>query len=453
MRFPENFKWGAASSAYQTEGAWREDGKGLSIWDTFSHTEGTTFDGSTGDIACDAYHRFEEDLDIMQYMGIKVYRFSISWPRILPEGTGVVSGAGLAYYEKVIDGCISRGIEPWITLYHWDLPQALQDKGGWASRSTAYAFRDYAEIIAEHFGDRVPYFITLNEPQCAIGLGNCSGRHAPGNHLSPEALFPLWHNMLLAHGLAAAAIRRKCPGVKISAASTGDLCTLAEHTSLIPDSLRRACFTTAKDNSGNFFFNHQWFLDPLETGKYPEDPANPWYKASREVPAEELAVIHQPLDFISLNIYTGHEMQPAADGSMQPLPRYDGFPRTALKWPVTPEVLYWGPRLVFDRYHKPVAISENGLSLNDWVSLDGDVHDPNRIDFLHRYLLELRQAAAEGVPVIGYLHWSLTDNYEWNDGYKERFGLIYIDYRDGTRIPKDSADWYSHVIRTNGSEL
>lgn len=452
MSFPKDFMWGTASASYQIEGGAYEDGKGLSIWDTFSHIPGKIFGGHTGDVACDAYHRYEEDLDIMASLGIKHYRFSISWPRILPNGTGEINEKGLEYYDKVVDGCLARGIEPWITLYHWDLPQALQDLGGWNNRDTAYAFAKYTEIVAAHFKGRVKRFMTFNEPQCIVGLGHGFANHAPGIPLEANEMFVLWHHVMLAHGLGCQALRAHIPDAIIGVASTGNLSYPNEQLEKTPEEVLTQTFTTDTSEAG-WFFNHQWFLDPLCFGHYPEDVTSPWYALGKAVSKEDLAIIAQPLDFIALNIYNGHEMGRGEDGVFHVLSKYPGYPRTALKWPVTPEVLYWGPRLIHERYQLPIVISENGLSCNDKIYLDGKVHDPDRIDFLHRYLRELRRACEDNIPVIAYLHWSFTDNFEWYSGYDDRFGIVYMDYRNQQRIPKDSAYWYKEVIKENGENL
>ena len=522
MSFSNGFIWGAASASYQIEGGAFEDGKGPSIWDQFSHTPGKTAGGHTGDVAADAYHRFEEDLDLMQQLGIRHYRFSISWPRVVPDGTiSGLNSAGLAYYDRLIDGCLARGITPWVTLYHWDLPLALQENGGWLNRETACHFADYAAFIAAHFRGRVRHFITVNEPQCAIGLGLGTGVHAPGLKLDDKQLFTAWHTLLLAHGLAVRAIRKSVPDAVIGASSTGALSYLTEETCRklteaageptaeletaaengpaaglltksgylkhTPTALSDAAFLSlpVEQNPG-YYFNHQWFLDPVFLGHYPDDPQNPWAAFVSSVAPKDLEIISSPIDFAGLNIYNGHELVPgtsdsgpsasgphgfglsdpgpSASGlpdsgcriSDQPLitaGKYPGYPRTALKWPVTPEVLYWGPRLIWERYGKPVCITENGQSCNDRIFLDGKVHDPDRIDFLHRYLRELKKAVCDGFPVRAYFHWAFTDNFEWNSGYDERFGLVYIDYRDQRRIPKDSAAWYAGVIKENGESL
>ncbi|MBR2547611.1 MAG: beta-glucosidase [Eubacterium sp.] len=452
MEFPQDFIWGTASSSYQIEGGAFDDGKGPSIWDTFSHRPGTIADGTNGDVACDSYHRFEEDLDILKSLGIRNYRFSVSWPRVIPEGTGDINKAGLEYYDKVVDGCIERGIDPWMTVYHWDLPQALEDKGGWQNRDTVAAFRDYTRVLAEHFGDRVKHWFTINEPEIFIGLGYGTGEHAPGLRLEPREQFRCWHNALLAHGEAVRVIRDVVPDAVIGAAATGMLGYVHEHLKETPKEISDFSFHTGESQlkDGHFFFFYQWAFDPMVKGKYPDDPISPWSRCAEEMSSEEgfredMELISQPLDFLGLNIYNGTEMDPA--NGCQVMQRYVGFPRTAIGWHVTPEVMYWGPRQIWERYGLPMVISEDGQSCNDRIFLDGKVHDPDRIDFLQRYLEELSDVIKDGVPVKGFFHWSFTDNLEWNSGYDERFGLVYIDYRTQDRTVKDSAYWYSRLIQ------
>lgn len=452
MKFAKDFIWGAASASYQIEGGAFDDGKGPSIWDTFSHKPGTIIDGQNGDVACDAYHKFEEDLDILQKLGIKNYRFSISWPRVMPAGSGEVNKAGLDYYDKVVDGCLSRGIEPWVTLYHWDLPQALEDKGGWQNRETAVLFGEYAKLMVEHFRGRVSKYMTLNEPETFIGLGYCAGEHAPGLKLEYADQFKCWHNMMLAHGYSVMAIREADPGATVGAVPCGNVGYIKDHTAETPAGLPDYMFHSQPDDTGvpRSFFTYHWFMDPAVFGKYPDDPESPWAEASEaftKAPEYEsdMAIIRQPLDFVGVNIYSGIELDPENDYKVKPF--YAGYPRTAFKWPITPGALYWGPRLIYERYGLPIYLTENGLSCNDKIYLDGKVHDLDRIDFLTRYLNEASDAAADGVPIKGYFQWSLTDNFEWANGYTERFGLVYVDYPTGKRIIKDSAYWYSDLIK------
>lgn len=451
LEFPKIFIWGCASAAYQIEGAPAEDGKGPSIWDVFSHKPGAIAGGFTGDVACDAYHHLDEDLDLMQTLGIPNYRFSVSWPRVLPEGTGEINEAGLAYYDRLVDGCLVRGIVPWITLYHWDLPQALQDRGGWEVRETAEAFAAFSRIIADHFRGRVRHIMTINEPQIIVGLGYGIGLHAPGLKLPADRMFGCWHNVMLAHGLATKEIRESSADYQIGLSSTGALGYITEHTETTPAPLAEFSFHTMKPDepaepSSYCWFNHQWFLDPVCLGHYPDDPDSPWAACAEKVSASDLELIHQVPDFIGMNIYNGTELDP--QNGYAPAPKYPGYPRTSLKWPVTPEVMYWGCRQVHERYGLPICVTENGQSCHDRIFLDGKVHDPDRIDLLQRYLGELSAACADGIPVLGYFHWSFTDNLEWHSGYDDRFGLVFVDYRDQRRIPKDSAWWYSDLIRS-----
>ncbi len=447
MFFSRDFIWGAASSAYQIEGAWNEDGKGGSIWDEFCHVSGKINNGHTGDAACDAYHLYEKDLGILRDMGLHAYRFSISWPRIFPEGRGPVNQKGLAYYDALVDAMLKNGIEPYATLFHWDLPLCLHKQGGWLIRDTARAFADYAALIAEHFDGRIQNYFTINEPQCIVSLGYAQGLHAPGLMLPPEKQAECMHNLLLAHGLAVQAIRdaSRRP-VRVGMASTGKLCYPAEDAPESCEAAQAATFHLAPDD---WLFVHHWFLDAAIMGHYPAEAPPFLLKFADSVSPGDFKVIRQDLDFLGVNIYNGTPVDAA--GNVQP--RYPGFPRTAMKWPVTPEVMHYGLRWLHGRYGLPLFISENGQSCNDRIFLDGRVHDPDRIDFLSRYLTELKKAAADGVPLLGYFHWSLTDNFEWNNGFDERFGLVYIDYPTQKRIPKDSCLWFAETAGANGENL
>ena len=443
IAFPKGFVWGAACSSYQTEGAWEKDGKGLSIWDDFSHIPGMITNGETGDIACDSYHRYHEDIRLLKELGIPAYRFSISWPRILPDGTGNINEKGLAYYDAMIDLLLENGIEPYVTLFHWDLPSALQNKGGWRNRKTAEAFYDYASVIAKHFDGRVRNYITINEPQCFIELGYSRGTHAPGLQLSEDTISACIHNALLAHGFAVQALRKASNiPLNIGIASTGRLAYSDKDT---PEACKAATEASFKLTEEDWYFTHHLYLDPIVLGHYPKDAPAFIQRYAATVPDADWDIIKKSIDFIGLNVYHGFPFEKAGI--------YTGFPRTATKWPVTPEVMRYGPRWLFERYALPICITENGQSCNDRIFLDGCVHDPDRIDFLSRYLKELNKAIEDGTPVSGYFHWSLTDNFEWNFGYDERFGLVYIDYPTSNRIPKDSAYWYAKTIKANGANL
>ncbi|WRS27194.1 GH1 family beta-glucosidase [Oscillospiraceae bacterium MB08-C2-2] len=444
MKFPDGFLWGAASAAYQTEGAFREDGKGENIWDVFCRKPGAIRNNDSGNVACCSYQMYERDVRMLKQLGVHAYRFSVSWSRILPEGTGPVNERGLAFYDKLIDLLLANGITPYVTLYHWDLPQALQNQGGWLCRKTADAFAEYAAILAKHFDGRVQNYITLNEPQCFIGLGYGSGIHAPGLTLPIEYQLLCMHHTLLAHGMACRALRSESSGsVRIGVASTGNLCYPAKDT---PQRRDAACSATFALREDDWSFTHNWFLDAAVFGRYPESAPEPLAAFAARVPLSDWEVICQPMDFLGINAYNGHEV----DEKGRYLPRFIGSPRTAMKWPVTPQVMRYGCLWLYERYKLPLYITENGQSCNDRIFLDGAVHDADRIDFLHRYLLELEQAIQEGVPILGYFHWSLMDNFEWHSGYGERMGLFYTDFHSQRLISKDSAVWYTNLIRQNG---
>ena len=444
MPFPKGFIWGAASSAYQIEGYDLADGGGASIWHTFSHAPGKIAYGDTGDIACDSYHRWEEDVALLKELGVGAYRFSTSWARIDPNGDGNWNPGGLAYYDRLVDCCLRNGIEPYMTLYHWELPQAAEDRGGWRTEETAHAFGRFAGMMASHFKGRVKYYFTLNEPQCTTSLGYAQGIHAPGLQLELPELFRIHVHQMMAHGLAQRAIKAADPDAITGIASTGNLCYPSRETREDIDAARAATFATDPEN---WIFTHHWLLDPICLGQFPDCGGTALEPLVRQVTAEQLQIIHTVPDILGYNIYNGHEVRACPDG-FEHIPKYAGFPRTALKWPVTPGVMNWGVRFLQERYNLPGYITENGLSCNDRIYLDGKVHDMERIDFLSRYLTALGQALKNGADIRGYFHWAATDNFEWHSGYGERFGLIFVDYPTGKRIPKDSYHWYRNVIHT-----
>jgi len=441
--FPKAFLWGAASSAYQIEGYSLEDGGGASIWHTFSHTPGKIANDDHGDIACDSYHRYEEDIALLKELGVKAYRFSTSWARIDPNGDGNWNTAGLAYYDRLVDGCIAAGIEPYMTLYHWELPQSLENQGGWREEKTAYAFGRFAKMMAAHFKGRVKSYFTLNEPQCTTSLGYAQGLHAPGLKLPLEEQFRIHVHQMVAHGLAQRAIKEADPDAIVGLASTGNLCYPEKETAEHIEAARQATFATAEEF---WIFTHQWLLDPVCLGRFPECSGTLLEPLVKTVTTEQMQIIHTVPDMLGFNVYNGHAIRPTENG-FEYVPKYSGFPRTALKWPVTPEVMDWGMRFLYERYPLPMFITENGLSCNDKIYLDGKVHDLDRIDFLTRYLTCLNRAMESGVDVRGYFHWALTDNFEWHSGYSDRFGLVFVDYPTVTRIPKDSFYWYKDVVR------
>ena len=449
--FPRDFLWGAATASYQIEGAWNEDGKGESIWDRFSHTPGKVQDGDTGDVACDHYHRYPEDVGLMRDIGLKAYRFSIAWPRIFPEGKGKINQKGLDFYKKLTDALRENGIEPFATLFHWDYPYELFKAGGWLNPDSPKWFADYAFTAAEALSGNIQNWMTLNEPQCFIDLGHRIGIHAPGIKLELKSVLLAAHHTLLAHGRAVQALRSasKKP-CRIGFAPAVDMRIPASEKTEDIEAARKAFFSAERKD----LFANSWWSDPVFLGKYPEDGLKFLGDDAPDFTAEDMKIISEPLDFCGVNIYFGSYVRAGNDGNPETVPFYEGYPRTAQDdWPVTPEALYWGPRFLYERYGKPVIITENGHQNLDVISLDGKVHDPQRIDYLNRFLLQLDKAIGDGIPVEGYFAWTIIDNFEWAFGYKVRVGLVYVDYPSQKRIPKDSADWYLQVIKTNGKHL
>lgn len=449
MGFAKDFVWGAATSSYRIEGTGRDFGKGQNIWDVFTKEPGRVYEGHTGDIACDHYHRFREDVAYMKELGLKGYRFSIDWSRVLPEGTGKVNEKGIDFYNALIDELLEQGIEPYITLYHWELPYEIYKRGGWMNPEIVEWFGQYARLVAERFSDRVKYFFTLNEPQCFVGLGFLQGCHAPGVKAPLRDTFEMAHNALKAHGRAVQMLRAYGKqNVQIGYAPTSGMCYPEKETPKDIEAARKALFALPDDLS-NWTWNVSWWSDPVILGKYPEEGMKKYEKYLPVITDEDMKLISQPIDFYGQNIYNGRCIRMGTDGRPEEVRRPAGFPKTATNWPVTPEALYWGPKFLYERYRKPIYITENGMACHDTVSQDGKVHDPNRIDFLARYLKNLKRAAEE-IDIRGYFQWSLMDNFEWDKGYAERFGIIYVDFETQERIWKDSAYWYRDLIRRNG---
>ncbi len=452
MGFSKDFIWGSATASYQIEGAAYEDGRGETVWDRFSHDKGKVFEGHNGDVACDHYHRYKEDVALMAQLGLKNYRFSVAWSRILPQGTGEVNQKGIDFYNRLIDELIAHGIRPFMTLFHWDLPSALQARGAWENPESPQWFENYASICARAFGDRVKDFITFNEPQCFIGLGYSSGVHAPGLKLPMSSTVPMSHNVLKAHGMAVRALRSLVPDCRVSYAPTTGACIPATDSPEDIEAARKAFFMVPEDNGWGW--NVSWWSDPAMLGQYPEQGLKHLGKYLPKGWEKDLSLIHQPLDYYCQNIYNGRIVR-AKDNALgfENVLYKPGMPKTAIQWYVTPDALYWAPRFLYERYKSPIVISENGMSCHDSVSLDGKVHDPNRQDFIHRYLLSYKRAAEDGVDLKGYFQWSFMDNFEWAMGYYDRFGMVYVDYQTQERIVKDSAWWYKTVMETNGENL
>lgn len=446
MAFSKDFMWGTATSSYQIEGAVHEDGRGWTVWDDFCTRKGVVFDGQNGNIACDHFHRYKEDIRMMAESGVKAYRFSLAWSRILPEGTGSINEKGIEFYNHLIDELLKYHIEPFITLFHWDLPFALHRQGGWQNPESVDWFAKYAGAAAKAFGDRVKYFITFNEPQCFIGLGHVNGEHAPGNIMSRRSVLEMAHHVMMAHGKAVQEIRKVRDDIKIGYAPTSTVPCPASDSQEDIEAARNAYFNINNDEK-NYMWSVSWWSDPIFFGTYPKQGLAIFKEDLPDIKPEDMALISQPIDFYGQNIYNGYPVSANGSGGYTRGKRKTGYARTAIGWPVVPESLYWGPKFLYERYQTPIYITENGISCTDTVSIDGKVHDPDRIDFMHRYLLQLEKAANEGIDVRGYFAWSLMDNFEWAKGYSERFGMVHVDFETQKRTFKDSAYWYSDFIK------
>ena len=447
MKLPEGFIWGAAASSYQIEGAAYRDGGGYSIWDMLGRHEGKIAGGDTGEIACDHVNRYQEDVSLMAEIGLQAYRFSVSWPRVLPNGTGAINQRGLDFYDHLVDALLARNITPWLTLFHWDFPYELYCRGGWLNRDSADWFADYTAIIVERLSDRVAHWCTLNEPQVFIGLGHHLGTHAPGMQMGFSEALLAGHHSLLAHGKAVQAIRAGSKqAASISASHAGDF--------FMPDGDNPADIEAARLR--NFairektFFNNSWFSDPMVLGEYPADGLELFAADMPDIRSGDMQTICQPLDYFGTNIYWGSYGRMRDDRDFEVVER-ERFTRTDLDWPVTPEVLYWAPKFYAERYNLPLVITENGMANSDAIN-GGTIDDEARIEFLNRYLHEYARAIGDGVPCLGYFMWSLLDNFEWAEGYSKRFGMIHVDYQTQQRTLKQSAHWYRQVIAANAVE-
>ena len=442
MGFPRDFLWGSASSAYQIEGAYDEDGKGMGIWDVMS--EGHTAHGEHGNVACDHYHRYKEDIALMKKMGLKSYRFSVSWPRIMPE-EGVVNQKGVQFYQNLVNELKEAGIEPLCTLFHWNLPMWIQEKGGWRFKGISDAFAAYTKIVVKALSGEVAYWMTVNEPAGFVGNGYVTGAHAPfENHLSDidqigTILPPICKNVLLCHGKAVRAIRNNAVRKpKIGMALNGSLILPWEKSDAGIEAAKQATFSDETGFSGIDFWAGPMIHGTLHPMLAPF------------ISKEELEIIRQPLDFMGYNCYNADNYSEYAG----PNPAvYPGMPRTAMEWPITPDALYWAMKFFYEKYQLPLLITENGMANIDFMMSDGCVHDPQRIEYLKMYLHGLKRAVEENIPVIGYQYWSVLDNFEWAEGYDKRFGLIYVDFQTQKRTMKDSAYWYADVIAGNGENL
>ena len=429
------FVWGVATSSYQIEGAANEDGRGKSIWDTFCKVPGKVANFDNGDIACDHYHRYKEDLDLMKWMGVKAYRFSVAWPRVIPDGVGRVNEMGLDFYDRLIDSLLEREIAPWLTMYHWDLPEALQLRGGWNNREVVEWFGEYAEVLTSRFGDRVKNWMTLNEPLCSAWLGHLYGDMAPGIKDLQTAL-NVSHHLLMSHGLACQVIRSN-----VSEANVGIVINV---TPAVPATDSQEDSNAAQLADG---FDNQWFLDPVFGRTYPADVIDT-LGASPEIHSGDMKLIAQDLDFLGVNFYFRQTV--AADQNSKPLPirsvNRENVKRTAMNWEVHPQAFEEILLRISKEYSpKAIYITENGSAWNDEV-INGEIIDDERIDYLARHLDAMRSAREQGAPILGYFAWSFLDNFEWAYGYEKRFGLIYVDYKTQKRTPKKSAFFYRQLL-------
>jgi beta-glucosidase len=433
-RFPTHFFWGAATAAYQIEGAAREDGRGESIWDRFAATPGKIEHGDSGDVACDSYHRYPEDIRLAHELGLNAFRFSISWPRILPDGRGRPNPAGLDFYDRLVDELLANQLEPFVTLYHWDLPQALEERGGWPVRETVDAYTEYVEVVSARLGDRVRYWITQNEPWVISWLGYGLGLHAPGRTDDADALAS-GHHILLAHGRAVEVLRRQATTCNVGLAI--DLVPIHPLTDTPDD--REA----ALQSDG---FRNRWFLDPLLRGEYPADMLERYADILPAIADGDMRTIATPLDFLGVNYYTRSLVRAdRLDARPVPVDR-EGVERTTMGWEVYPDGLFQLLVRLRDEYElPPLYITENGAAFPD-DRCNGSVHDPQRISYLARHLDAVARAMEHDVPVNGYFVWSLLDNFEWAYGYSQRFGIVYVDYETLERVPKASYGWYRDFI-------
>lgn len=440
----DGFIWGTATASYQIEGAWNEDGKTPSIWDTFTQA-GRAFRGQNANIACDHYHRWREDVALMAELGIKSYRFSVSWARILPDDSGVVNEAGVKFYSDLIDELIANGIEPLLTLYHWDMPEYIYQKGGFMNRAIVDDFSRYTRVIAERFGDRVKVFMPINEPSCVLG-GLISNSKAPGIKLSLDELNVAMHNLLLTHGAATKILHQTVPGCKVGFGLCGWVPVPACESEACIEGARRKYFELGEEHPIDVVSG---MTDAVVFGRYLPEFLDGKAGKVPQISDGDMQLISEPIDFIGANIYSGY----LVDENGDVVPFEDGHPQNSMGWDDIPESLYWALRFLHERYHLPIIITENGTSCNDRVSLDGCVHDANRVDMFTRYLTGVKRAISEGVPVDGYYHWTFMDNFEWAEGYAPRFGLVHVDFATGKRTPKDSFYFYRQVIRENGKNI
>ena len=455
--FREDFLWGVATAAYQIEGGARQDGRGDSVWDMVCRRDGFVKRRDTGAVACDHYNRMPQDVELLAELGVNAYRFSIAWPRVLPNGTGAANEKGLAFYDRLVDALLARSITPLVTLFHWDYPTALFNRGGWLNRESVGWFADYTRLLVDRLSDRVSHWLTLNEPQCFIGLGHENGGHAPGIKLPFDEVLLAAHHTLLAHGAATRVIREhaKTPP-SIGWAPVGCVSFPDTESEADVEAARRATFGSAAtftEAGRSGIFNWSWWSEPVLAGAYPEDFLREYGDMAPTPEPGDMELIAEPIDVLGFNLYHGRRVRAGADGSPEDVAPPIGEERTPMNWPITPPAIYWALRFYHERYAKPMIITENGRGVSEVVSEDGLVHDPQRIDYLARYLKQVRRATEEGIDVRGYCCWSFMDNFEWAFGYEQRFGLVHVDYATQKRTVKDSGRWYARVARSGGVHL
>ncbi len=443
LNFPEGFVWGAATASYQVEGAVNADGRGESIWDRFAHTPGKTYNGDTGDVACDHYHRYADDVRLMADLGLHAYRFSIAWPRILPTGKGQLNERGLDFYDRLVDALCGAGIKPFVTLYHWDLPQALEDSGGWMNRDLANHFAHYADVVSRRLGDRVEHWMTLNEPMTIAFCGYITGEHAPG-HRDMTMVEPMTvlHNLYLAHGQAVRVLRAHCPECKVGAAFN--------MYPVYPATPTEADQMTAYRCD---MFTNRLYVEPILKGEYPAELMAALGPAAPRIEPGDMRLMSAPLDFMGVNYYSrmvvAHNPDSLDPLQMKPV-RVETSEYTDLDWEIYPDGLHDLMLRVHNDYHpQAIYIMENGCAMPDILGADGQVHDPRRVAYLRDHFRALQKAITQGAPIKGYFAWTLMDNFEWSHGYNKRFGLIYVDYPTQRRIPKDSAHFYRETVKKN----
>ena len=444
MKFPKDFIWGAATSSYQIEGSPYHHGGGESVWDMMGMRIGKIANGDTGQIACDHYHRYKEDVALMSDIGLQAYRFSVSWPRVLPEGVGKVNQKGLDFYNHLVDELLEKNITPWLTLFHWDFPSSLYWHGGWLNRDSADWFADYTSLVVDKLSDRVSHWSTINEPQCFIGLGHLDGIHAPGLKMGFSEALLAGHNALRAHGKSVQVIRATAKTEPVISASQASIVSMpiSDHLQDV-EAARQHMFCIREKK----LFNNTWFSDPMILGRYPEDGVELFADDMPDIHSGDMETIHQKLDYFGVNIYSGSHVRASEHDGFES-EEINDIPLTAMSWPITPEAMYWGPKFFHERYQLPIVITESGMANDDSVE-NGIVHDKERIDFLYQYLSEYARAIEDGVPALGYFLWSLMDNFEWAEGYSKRFGIVYVDYETQQRILKYSAHWYKSLIASH----